>query len=105
MKNKQIVDPDMEVIGMVNDGVSGRQRVKETRQILNRMHEEQAQARKAARWRAIRSMLIDVGVITLCGGGVLASMAQGLVDPQVGVPIFVLCLIWAAVRIDRFVRR
>lgn len=107
MKHRQMVDPDLEVIGMVNDGVAGRQRVREGRALLARMSKEQAQAekRKAAWWRAFRSMAVEAGTFAVAGVAVLAAMSQGLIDPKVSIPVFVLCMLWTAIRIDRFVRR
>ena len=105
MKNKQIVDPDLEVIGLVTAGVSSRQRVAETRAILKEMHKEQAKARKAAWWRRFRTMVIEASVIAAPGIGVLFAMGQGLVDPVVGVPVFLASMIYTAIRIDRFVRK
>lgn len=105
MKCKQMVDPDLEVIGMVNDGVAGRQRVREGRALLARMSKEQAQARKDAWWREFRSMVIEAGTFAVGGIAVLFAMGRGLVDPVAGVPVVLLCMIWTAIRVDRFVRR
>ena len=105
MKHKQIADPDMEVIGLVNDGVAGRRRVAETRKILKEMHQEQAKARKADWWREFRSMVIEAGTFAVGGIAVLFAMGRGLVDPVAGVPVVLLCMIWTAIRVDRFARR
>lgn len=104
MKHRQMVDPDLEVIGMVNDSVAGRQRVREGRALLARMSKEQAQARKAAWWRGFRAMALEAGIFAVAGVAVLAAMSQGLIDPKVSIPVFVLCMLWTAIRIDRFVR-
>ena len=105
MKCKQIVDPDLEVIDMVNDGVAGRQRMREGRALLARMSKEQKQARKAAWWRDLRSMVIEAGAIAVTGIGVMCAMGRNLVDPGVGIPVFLACMIWTAIRVDRFARR
>lgn len=105
MKCRQMVDPDLEVIGMVNDCVAGRQRVRENRALLSRMAKEQKQARKAAWWRDFRSMVIEAGAIAATGIGVMYAMGRDLVDPGVGIPVFLACMVWTAIRVDRFVRK
>lgn len=104
MKNAY-VDPDMEVIGMVNGAADTRQRVKQNRDLLHKMAREQKQSRKAAWWRAFRAMAVEAGIFAVAGIAVLVAMAQGLIDPKVAVPVFVLCMVWTAIRVDRFVRR
>lgn len=105
MTHKQIIDPDAEVIGMVNDGVTARERVAENRALLHQMAKEQDQLRKANLWREIRSMAIEAGAFAIGGVATLIAMGHDLVSPIVGIPVFLVCLIWAAVRVDRFIRR
>lgn len=123
MKNKQIADPDLAIIDLVNACVADRQqeaedqeiqrrqeaeqrkRAAENRALLARMSREQEQSRKDAWWRGFRTMVIEAGTFAIGGVAVLSAMAQSLVDPRVGVPIFVICMIWTAIRIDRFVRK
>lgn len=104
MKNAN-VDLDLEVIDMVNGAADHRQRVRENRKMLKRMAWEQSQSRKAAWWRALRSMVLEAGTFAVAGIAVLIAMARGLVDPQMGVPVAFLCMAWTTIRVDRFTRR
>lgn len=104
MKNAN-VDLDLEVIDMVNGAAEHRKRVREKRALLARMAKEQAQARKAAWWRAFLSMVLETGTFAVAGAAALFAMARGLIDPQIGVPVAFLCMIWTAIRLDRFVQR
>lgn len=98
------MDPDTEVIELVNSNIENRKRLADNRRMLHKMAEEQAEKRKAAWWRAFRSMAVEAGTFAVAGVAVLAAMSQGLIDPKVSIPVFVLCMLWTAIRIDRFVR-
>lgn len=105
MNNIPIADPDMEAIRMVNARVAKRRRVAKNRALLKQTSNELKQRRKAAWWQGFRSMAFEAGALTAAGGAVLFAMDWGLVAPIVGNPAVLVCMVWAAIRVDRFVRR
>lgn len=105
MSRKQITDPDLEVIGMANASAARRRRVAANRATLKQIASENKQLRKAAWWRDFRSMMFEAGASAVTGVIFVLAMGNGLVDPIVGVPMLLACMVWTAIRVDRFVRR
>lgn len=104
-REEMVLDPDMEVIKMVNGAADTRQREKQNRELLRKIANEQKQSRKAKWWREFRSMAFETGTFAVASIAVLFAMGQSLVDPRVGVPVYFLCLAFAGIRVDRFMRR
>lgn len=105
MKPKMITDPDCEVINMVNSCVGHRRQVAESREVLNRLSREQAQRRKKEWWRNLRQMVLEAGSCIALAGSVYVAMSQELIAGHLAIPIMVICLAYAGICVDRFVRR
>lgn len=104
MEDKRIMDPDMEAIGVVNASAARRRQADVNRKLLNQMSSEQRQSRKAAWWREFRSMAIESGAFAVAACAALLAVGYGMMAHCIGVPIFVVCVVRAAICADRFKR-
>ena len=67
--------------------------------------EETRQRRKRRNRRVLRGMIVEAGSCAGLAGGVLLAMDQSLMAPNLALPVAVVCLICAGIRVDRHFRR
>lgn len=104
MEINQIMDPDMEAIGVANASGARRRQAEENRKLVNHMSSEQRKNRKDAWWRAFWSMAIEAGAFAVGATAAMIAVHHGMMAHCIGAPIFVACVVRAAICVDRFKR-
>lgn len=97
MKHKQmVVDPDQEVIDMVNGAATRRKALARRRKLAEKRKQE-----SRAFWQMMREAC---GSTTL---GVMSFIALSQEPMTLGMAVltFFVCTIWSVLRVDRYVRR
>ncbi len=98
---KQITAPEADIVAMVNGAQEARRQLEAVRKDQLR----QEAKRRVQHRIAIGRMVLEAGTYAALGALVLEAMRRGMIVPALAWPVAVVCLIWAAIRVDRQLRR